>query len=40
MLHAWRLAFDHPATGTRMKFEAPIPPEYTPWLQMLERPLP
>ena len=40
MLHAWRLAFDHPATGLRMKFEAPIPPEYTPWLQMLERPLP
>ncbi len=40
MLHAWRLAFDHPATGARMKFEAPIPPEYTPWLQMLERPLP
>ena len=40
MLHAWRLAFDHPATGARMKFEAPVPPEYTPWLQMLERPLP
>jgi 23S rRNA pseudouridine1911/1915/1917 synthase len=40
MLHAWRLAFDHPATGARMKFEAPIPPEYTPWLQMLDRPLP
>ncbi len=40
MLHAWRLAFDHPATGERMKFEAPVPPEYTPWLQMLERPLP
>ena len=40
MLHAWRLAFDHPATGARMKFEAPVPPEYTPWLQMLEHPLP
>lgn len=40
MLHAWRLTFDHPATGQRLKFEAPIPPEFTPWLQMLERPLP
>jgi 23S rRNA pseudouridine1911/1915/1917 synthase len=24
-LHAWRLAFDHPATGRRVVFEAPIP---------------
>ncbi len=24
-LHAWRLAFDHPATGQRMAFEAPLP---------------
>jgi 23S rRNA pseudouridine1911/1915/1917 synthase len=24
-LHAWRLAFDHPATGERVAFEAPIP---------------
>ncbi|MBB5350506.1 23S rRNA pseudouridine1911/1915/1917 synthase [Haloferula luteola] len=34
MLHAWQLEFDHPASGERMAFEAPIPPEYTPWLQM------
>ncbi|GAA5481880.1 RluA family pseudouridine synthase [Haloferula sargassicola] len=34
MLHAWQLEFDHPADGRRMKFEAPIPPEYTPWLQL------
>lgn len=34
MLHAWRLGFDHPRTGKRMEFEAPIPPEYTPWLQL------
>jgi tRNA pseudouridine32 synthase/23S rRNA pseudouridine746 synthase len=25
MLHAWRLAFDHPHTGTRMEHEAPLP---------------
>ncbi|WP_300801903.1 RluA family pseudouridine synthase, partial [uncultured Akkermansia sp.] len=34
MLHAWRLGFDHPRTGKRMEFEAPVPPEYTPWLQL------
>ncbi len=32
MLHAWRLCLDHPRTGKRMEFEAPVPPEYTPWL--------
>lgn len=31
MLHAWRLAFDHPITGTSLHFEAPIPPEFEPW---------
>ena len=31
MLHAWRLSFDHPLTGQRHHFEAPIPPEFTPW---------
>jgi 23S rRNA pseudouridine1911/1915/1917 synthase len=40
MLHAWRLAFDHPTTGARMKFEAPIPPEFTPWLIQMDHPLP
>ena len=24
-LHAWRLAFEHPATGERIAFEAPVP---------------
>jgi len=33
MLHAWRLAFDHPRGGERLRFEARIPPEFTPWLQ-------
>jgi len=40
MLHAWRLRIDHPVTGERLAFEAPIPPEFTPWLQLLEHPLP
>lgn len=40
MLHAWRLAFDHPVSGGRMRFEAEVPPEYTPWLQALENGLP
>lgn len=40
MLHAHRLAFDHPDDGQRMSFEAPIPPEFTPWLQLLDTPLP
>ena len=31
MLHAWRLAFNHPVTGRRHQFEAPIPLEFSPW---------
>jgi 23S rRNA pseudouridine1911/1915/1917 synthase len=34
MLHAWRLSFDHPITGKRHQFEAPIPPEFQPWVEM------
>jgi 23S rRNA-/tRNA-specific pseudouridylate synthase len=26
-LHASRLVFDHPATGQRLQFEAPLPPD-------------
>jgi 23S rRNA pseudouridine1911/1915/1917 synthase len=33
MLHAWKLAFDHPITGQRHQFESPIPPEFQPWLE-------
>ncbi|MCH7225206.1 RluA family pseudouridine synthase [Haloferula sp. A504] len=40
MLHAHRLGFDHPDDGRRLDFEAPIPPEFTPWLQLLDHPLP
>jgi 23S rRNA pseudouridine1911/1915/1917 synthase len=28
MLHALRLAVDHPATGARMTFEAPVPGDF------------
>jgi 23S rRNA pseudouridine955/2504/2580 synthase len=26
-LHAWRLQFDHPASGERLTLQAPLPPE-------------
>jgi 23S rRNA pseudouridine955/2504/2580 synthase len=26
-LHAWRLQFDHPATGERVELLAPLPPD-------------
>ncbi len=32
MLHAWRLAFIHPASGKEVSFEAPVPPEFAPWI--------
>jgi 23S rRNA pseudouridine1911/1915/1917 synthase len=32
MLHAWKLAFEHPVTGKRHAFEAPIPLEFRPWV--------
>ena len=32
MLHAWRLAFNHPTDGRRIAIQSPIPAEYTPWL--------
>jgi 23S rRNA pseudouridine1911/1915/1917 synthase len=28
MLHAWRLAFDHPRTGERLNFVSPIPADF------------
>jgi 23S rRNA pseudouridine1911/1915/1917 synthase len=33
MLHAWKLAFDHPTTGLRHHFESPLPPEFSPWME-------
>ena len=31
MLHAWQLVIDHPSSGERMAFQAPIPSQYKPW---------
>jgi len=31
MLHAWRLAFNHPIHGKPLRFESPIPLEFHPW---------
>ncbi len=38
MLHAWRLAFNHPRDGRRVSLQSEIPPEYTPWLIGLDLP--
>jgi len=44
MLHAWRLAFSHPANGKWVRFEAPIPSEFPdypydeiPWREARQR---
>jgi 23S rRNA pseudouridine1911/1915/1917 synthase len=34
-LHAWRLAFDHPADGRRVEFEAPVPADFAALLKRL-----
>jgi 23S rRNA pseudouridine1911/1915/1917 synthase len=39
-LHAWRIAFDHPRTGRRVAFEAPIPPDLAAALERLRGPAP
>lgn len=36
-LHAHRLAFDHPETGERLSFEAPLPRDLTEWKTTLGR---
>ncbi len=33
MLHAWRLAFNHPLSERPLAFEASIPPEFSPWIE-------
>jgi len=33
MLHAAAIALVHPATGRRVRFEAPVPPEFHAWLE-------
>lgn len=32
MLHAWKLVIDHPRSGERLHFTAPIPAEFQPWV--------
>jgi 23S rRNA pseudouridine1911/1915/1917 synthase len=32
MLHAWKLEFTHPITGTAMQFEAKVPEAFAPWM--------
>jgi 23S rRNA pseudouridine1911/1915/1917 synthase len=40
-LHAWRLTLPHPATGQRVSFEAPLPPDLRElWLGVTGRPFP
>lgn len=39
MLHAWKLSVDHPDTGERMRFTAPIPDAFTPWLKLPDPPM-
>jgi len=36
-LHAARLAFDHPRTGRRLRFEAPLPPDFRRALEVLRK---
>lgn len=36
MLHARTLGFDHPEIDRRLVFEAPIPPEFRPWLPAVD----
>ena len=36
MLHAWKLSFDHPVTAEKMRFTAPPPLEFAPWLDLVE----
>ena len=33
LLHAWRLALKHPVTREEMSFEAPIPPDFIPYVK-------
>jgi len=39
-LHAAMLGFTHPATGERVRFERPLPPELASWILRLRAPTP
>ena len=36
MLHAWKVAFDHPRTNERLKFEAAVPDDFEEAIKRLE----
>ena len=38
MLHAWKLAFSHPASGEEKSFEAPMPPDFSEATQRIRSP--
>jgi hypothetical protein len=38
MLHAWRLAFRHPASGEMVRVESPVPQDMRAWIQRLRQP--
>jgi len=33
-LHAWKLAFSHPATNAKVSFTAPLPPDFPEWARV------
>jgi len=37
MLHAWRLAFEHPSSSAPLNFEAPLPLDFAQLLERLDR---
>jgi 23S rRNA pseudouridine1911/1915/1917 synthase len=36
-LHAWKLAFTHPATGKVLSFMAPLPEDFPEWAREASR---
>lgn len=38
MLHAWKLHLTHPITKVPLRFEAPAPPAFKPWLDAIPQP--
>lgn len=37
LLHAWRLSFDHPTSGDRLTFTAPLPPDMARVIEQLKK---
>ncbi len=37
MLHAWKLAFNHPIHDQPLSFEAKLPPEFVPWIDCIPK---